>query len=160
MPLSAENKRRPRQAYSENLKEYEDHLFTCRSGFRHTGTPHDWRQETLTRLQAGVLRRASRHPVVEPRPLRDPQGSRPDIKSLRTTGGNDFLVLTVENPLAALCVVTSPTNHLAQLRHASYSAVWRNARVEGLPTSRKHISATCQRSHTAGGSPSHCKETE
>lgn len=110
---------RPRRHCSQRLDEMGDHLLACGSGLYHSISPRVRRHDQLVRQVAGLLTRAHRSPIVEPRShdiqhnctelnstaapelaLAAQTNSRPDIRALGASGGEDLLDISVHHPLA------------------------------------------------------------
>ena len=100
---------------------YGDHLLYCERGSRRIR-----RHDAQVRISAGDLAKATRHPIVEERPL-GRHRDRPDIRALGRTGGTDLIDVTVCNPLSQARIRDAVQNPLNILKAAWAGKVSRYA---------------------------------
>ena len=109
----------PRSGCNHVLDPYGDHLLGCVRGVAKGNAPLIWRHDALTRLLHSDLVVAKRRPILERRDAVTGK-SRPDIQCLGTTGGVDFIELSITNPLpghanTAKCLLDRPAQILENL---------------------------------------------
>lgn len=108
----------PRQGCDAILDPFGDHLLTCHHRVSPGNAPMHWRHDSMVAVLAATLRRASRNAEIEPHRAPEPDRKRPDIKTEGTTGGEDYLDISIHHPLAGssqlLTIVTSPKSILSK----------------------------------------------
>lgn len=82
----------PRKGCSAVIDTHGDHLIQCGYGFAFDSCPRTRRHNAQVMLVVMALKKAARNPIVEPPAPGRP--SRPDIASLGTAGGSDFIDVT------------------------------------------------------------------
>ena len=91
---------------------YGDHLLHCGRG-----THGIRRHDAQVRLLQADLKKAARHPVLEPRPF-GRHKERPDISALGSRGGSDMFDITICRPLSPARIRDGLGNPLTLLKNA------------------------------------------
>lgn len=89
----------PREGCTDTVDPHGDHLITCHYRVSPGNAPLHWRHNSIVRVLAACLKRASRNPTVEPRT--DTARTRPDIKADGADGGTEFFDVTIAHPLTS-----------------------------------------------------------
>ena len=88
-----------RRGCNVRLDQFGDHLLTCTRATHISTVPVTRRNDAIGRYISSVLRTAYSSPVVEPRTPDFAATSRPDIRSLGSSGGEDLLDVTISHPI-------------------------------------------------------------
>ena len=113
VPLFQPNSRCARPQCAAVMDIYGDHLFE-------RGTHMIARHDEQVRLLVGDRSKTTRHPVLEPRPLRRHR-ERPDIRAISSHGGSDLFDITFCHPLNPARIRDSVQKPLSTLK-AAWSA--------------------------------------
>ena len=129
----------PRRHCKQQIDKYGDHLLACGSGLHHSLSPRVRRHDQLVRQLAALLQRAHRSPIVEPRCNRvTTTNSRPDIRALGTSGGEDLIDVSVHHVLAPSQVHSFPASLLRDKyerkieHHAAFAATIPGAIIQPI----------------------------
>ena len=128
-----------RHTCTSPLDLYGDHLLICNKGTASSGSPRNRRHDRAVRLLSQLLRQAHRAPIIEPRnwseimtandsndtrtddteaePIRRTTTSRPDIRALGMSGGEDLIDVTFTHCLTEHAVRTLTPRRLLELRY-------------------------------------------
>ena len=128
----------PRRGCQHSLDTFGDHLLVCKHGTHHNLAPRIRRHDQLVRVLHGLLVKAQRTPVIEPRDRQSSTHSRPDIRALGISGGEDLLDVAVTHPLYNTQMNNLPTNELREQasnkrrQHSNYAKLIHGAVVRPI----------------------------